>query len=335
MDGRRPSTCWPLKTSAPYWAPPLPRLPAWLTQAYPDTLAVNQDGTRREHGQSLPLLCQLDHLSPTTPAASSRPWLHTLGIIPTSSAGRSITSTAQFATALPAGPGSRNISKTASVNLETLNQKWTTAYWSQTYSAWDQIPIPTAGHNPGLMLAFQQFVTHSYREYQPSSSQTLRPHLREGVWVTHNFMKWYPTYDHYQLSADLDLASWDWYVGSGHNDYTESGAAHDLVRGFKRRNFWLMETQPGNVNWSPVNNQVNKGRKPGHGLACRRAWRRCRPLLAVAFCVERPGAVPRHPGRPIRPAAAVLRRSCPVGHGICPGFYTCWPAQRSRPGSPF
>ncbi|MFC1997836.1 beta-galactosidase trimerization domain-containing protein, partial [Chloroflexota bacterium] len=35
--------------------------------------------------------------------------------------------------------------------------------------------------------------------------------------------------------------------------------AHDLVRGFKRQNFWLMETQPGNVNWSPINNHLIKG----------------------------------------------------------------------------
>jgi beta-galactosidase len=109
------------------------------------------------------------------------------------------------------------------------------------------------------MLAFQQFVTHSYRQFQKIQIEALKPHLLEGVWITHNFMKWYPTYDHYELSADLDLASWDWYAGTGHNDYTESGAAHDLVRGFKRRNFWLMETQPGNVNWSTINNPVSKG----------------------------------------------------------------------------
>src|SRR4030042_1918836 len=37
------------------------------------------------------------------------------------------------------------------------------------------------------------------------------------------------------------------------------GATHDLIRGFKRRNFWLMETQPGNVNWHAKNISLNKG----------------------------------------------------------------------------
>jgi beta-galactosidase len=32
-----------------------------------------------------------------------------------------------------------------------------------------------------------------------------------------------------------------------------------LVRGYKRKNFWLMETQPGNVNWKPINNVLDKG----------------------------------------------------------------------------
>jgi beta-galactosidase len=144
-------------------------------------------------------------------------------------------------------------------SLEHLNARWTTRYWSQTYSDWSQIPIPVGRHNPGLLLEFRRFVTESYRKFQKLQLDALRPHLRPGVWVTHNFMGWYDGYDHYVLSADLDMASWDWYVATGHHDYLTSGAAHDLIRGFKGRNFWLMETQPGSVNWSSVNNSLHKG----------------------------------------------------------------------------
>jgi beta-galactosidase len=144
-------------------------------------------------------------------------------------------------------------------SLDALNQHWATRYWSQTYSAWEQIPIPIGPHNPGLMLEFKHFVTESYRRFQRLQLDALRPHLPDSVWVTHNFMNWFDGFDHYALSEDLNLASWDWYVGTGHNDHLSSGAAHDLVRGLKRRNFWLMETQPGNVNWSSVNNSLNKG----------------------------------------------------------------------------
>ncbi|MGZ4789605.1 MAG: beta-galactosidase, partial [Terriglobales bacterium] len=34
---------------------------------------------------------------------------------------------------------------------------------------------------------------------------------------------------------------------------------HDLTRGFKRKNFWVMETQPGSVNWAHINNSLDKG----------------------------------------------------------------------------
>jgi beta-galactosidase len=38
-----------------------------------------------------------------------------------------------------------------------------------------------------------------------------------------------------------------------------NGQVHDLTRGFKRQNFWVMETQPGSVNWAPVNNMLDRG----------------------------------------------------------------------------
>jgi beta-galactosidase len=143
--------------------------------------------------------------------------------------------------------------------IAQLNSRWTTAYWSQTYDSWDQIPFPIGPHNPGLMLEFKHFITRSYINYQRMQIDELRPHLRQGTWITHNFMNWFDGYDHYEISEDLDLASWDWYVGTGHHDYQTHAAAHDLVRGYKRKNFWLMETQPGSVNWKPINNSLNKG----------------------------------------------------------------------------
>ena len=142
--------------------------------------------------------------------------------------------------------------------LDALNEAWTTRYWSQTYSDWSQIPIPIGRHNPALLLNFQQFITHSYHRLQHLQIGLLREYVPDHIWITHNFMGWFPGYDHYKLAEELDLVSWDWYVGTGYHDYLNSGAVHDLTRGFKRQNFWLIETQPGHVNWSTVNNSLNK-----------------------------------------------------------------------------
>ncbi len=77
--------------------------------------------------------------------------------------------------------------------------------------------------------------------------------------ITTNTMGWYDGFDHYVVEKDLDLAAWDDYVGQGHLDPAKNGFAHDLTRGFKGKNFWVMETQPGSVNWAPVNNSLDKG----------------------------------------------------------------------------
>ena len=232
--------------------------PAWLVEAYPDLMAVDEHGQRVQFGNR----CHY---------CVNSPEFHTAVLRIVNAMGEQFGSHPNvigwqldneynrvcycerckhlFQQFIAAKYGS----------LEALNQHWTTAYWSQTYSSWEQIPIPIGQHNPSLMLEFKRFVTSSYQKFQQLQLDALHPNLRDGVWTTHNFMGWHAGYDHYLMAADLDMASWDWYVGSGHHDYLSSGAIHDLTRGFKRRNFWLMETQPGHVNWHPRNNSLNQG----------------------------------------------------------------------------
>ncbi len=232
--------------------------PAWLTQAYPQTLAVDEYGRRSQHGNR----CHYCVNSPTYHEYTRRivrAMAEAFGRNPAVIGWQIDNEFNRVCYCAACQAGFQQFLAQRYQSLEALNQRWATAYWSQTYSAWDQIPIPVGSHNPALMLEFKRFVTQSYRRYQQIQIETLRPRLAEGAWITHNFMGWFDGLDHYAMAADLDLASWDWYVGSGHNDYTASGATHDLTRGFKRQNFWVMETQPGCVNWSPVNNMLHKG----------------------------------------------------------------------------
>jgi beta-galactosidase len=249
--------------------------PAWLVQTYPDTLAVDESGRRVQFGNR----CHYCVTSPDFHAATQRivsamaehfgPHESVIGWQLDNEYNRVCycdRCRALFQQFLAEKYGS----------LEELNRRWSTSYWSQTYSAWEQIPLPIGGHNPGLMLEFKRFITESYARFQRLQLGCLRGVNAEpkrnsalaqlpvgtpavNAWVTHNFMGWYDGFDHYKMNADLDLASWDWYIGTGEHDYTATGAVHDLTRGFKRQNFWVMETQPGSVNWSPVNNMLDKG----------------------------------------------------------------------------
>ena len=232
--------------------------PAWLTQKYPNTLAVDENGKRSEHGQRCNYCVNSPAYHERTRSIVSKMAEH-FGNTPNIIGWQLDNEFGRVCYCDTCRAAFQQYLAEKFQTLDAINENWTTRYWSQSYSSWDQIPIPKPGHNPGLMLSFQQFVTHSYKKYQKIQADILRVHIPKHVWLTHNFMGWFPTFDHYKMSAGLDLASWDWYVPSGQPDYIETGAHHDLVRGFKRRNFWVMETQPGNVNWTTVNNHVHKG----------------------------------------------------------------------------
>lgn len=232
--------------------------PAWLTQRYPDVLAFDQNGRPHTHGNR----CHY--------RASSKKYLELCARIAERLAKRlgshpsvigwqidneygtvsyDEETREQFQTWLRQRYGS----------LEELNRRWTTVYWSQEYSDWRQIPIADRAHHPSLMLDFRRFVTSLYREYQRRQIKAIRAHADPRQWITHNFMGWFDRYDHYELCADLDLASWDNYIVGAHLDPLDNGAIHDLTRGFKQKNFWLMETQPGFVNWLDINSALDRG----------------------------------------------------------------------------
>jgi beta-galactosidase len=143
--------------------------------------------------------------------------------------------------------------------LDNLNDRWTTAYWSETYTDWSQIPIETTYGNPGLLLSWKRFVSDTWRSYQKNQLDVIRANSDHRQFITTNMMGFFDGYDHYTVSQDLDLASWDDYVGTGQLNPIYNGAAHDLTRGFLRKNFWVMETQPGFVNWQVNNNSLDKG----------------------------------------------------------------------------
>jgi len=232
--------------------------PAWLVQQYPDLLAVNEHGKRVQIGNR----CHYCVNSPEFHTAVQRivkAMAERYGPNPNVIGWQFDNEYHRVCYCDRCRGLFQHFLQEKYQSLEALNERWSTAYWSQTYSAWEQIPIPIGAHNPGLMLEFKHFITDSYRKFQRLQVDNLRPYIPEGVWMTHNFMKWFDGYDHYIMSEDLDMASWDWYVGMGHHDYLSSGVLHDQVRGFKHQNFWLIETQPGSINWKPINTTLDRG----------------------------------------------------------------------------
>ncbi len=234
--------------------------PAWLTRKYPDTLGTNPDGHLREHGGRRQFNYANPHyrqLCAQLVARLGHRFGHNAAVIGWQ-IGNEYTDESfdsdtrkQFQDFLRARYGT----------LAELNARWSTAYWSQTYDDWREIPLPIGGGNPGLLLEHKHFVTATWRSFQKNQIDVLRPLIDKAQFLTTNIggLAWSDHWDHYAIAADLDLASWDDYVGQGHLDVAKNAMLNDFVRGWKRGNFWVMETQPGSVNWAPVNNALAPG----------------------------------------------------------------------------
>jgi beta-galactosidase len=232
--------------------------PAWLTTKYPETLRIKEDGQRDQHGNRQ----QFNWADPkyrefarAMALQLARRFGHDPDVIgwqidnEYANASYGHIAKAQFQAWLKNRYGT----------LDNLNARWTTAYWSETYNDWSQIPIETTYGNPGLLLSWNRFVSDTWRSYQKNQLDVIRANSDHRQFITTNMMGFFDAYDHYTVAQDLDMASWDNYVGEGHLNPVSNGAANDLTRGFLRKNFWIMETQPGFVNWANDNNSLDKG----------------------------------------------------------------------------
>jgi len=156
-------------------------------------------------------------------------------------------------------------------SLDALNKAWGTIFWGHSYLAWSEIPLPwnTLGkaHNPSLALDHRRFHSEATRDYLKLQVDILRQ-IAPTQAITHNLMGMYDGVDYSRLAEPLDFIAWDNYPMFGENyaNYFGPGLAHDLMRGAKNnQNFMVMEEEGGLPGWS-----MFWGRQAAPGLY--RAW---------------------------------------------------------------
>ena len=156
-------------------------------------------------------------------------------------------------------------------DIAALNAAWGNVFWSMEYDSFDDIDLPNltvTEPNPAHSLAFRRFASDQVVAFNRAQTDIIRRH--SDAPIAHNYMGRITDFDHFKVGNDLDIASWDSYplgfledrVGADatrQRAYARQGDPdfqafhHDLYRAVGRGRWWVMEQQPGPVNWAPVN----------------------------------------------------------------------------------
>ena len=135
--------------------------------------------------------------------------------------------------------------------LAALNRAWGAHFWGQRYGDWREIQAPVGpdDHNPSALLDWQRFFSWLNVRFQRDQVRILRAQCPRHF-VTHNFMGTFSELDYYELAADLDFVSWDNYPVWGKPEiHYQASYAADIMRGLKKKNFWIMEQTAGPGGW--------------------------------------------------------------------------------------
>lgn len=157
-------------------------------------------------------------------------------------------------------------------SVAALNAAWGNVFWSMEYRSFDEIELPNltvTEANPAHWLAFRRFSSDQVLAFNRIQVDILRE-LSPGRDVVHNAMGFFTDYDHHALGVQLDALGWDSYplgflemfsfseadklayARQGHPDI--AAFHHDLCRGCARGGrWWVLEQQPGPVNWARHN----------------------------------------------------------------------------------
>ena len=181
--------------------------------------------------------------------------------------------------------------------IAALNAAWGNVFWSMEYDHFDQIDLPfftVCETNPAHRLAYRRFASEQVVRFHDVMISAIRRHAAPHQWVTHNIIPPATTgVDNAALTRDLDFVSYDNYplgfsdqlmakasadawipfMRTGHPDL--AALNFDSVRGLSKGAWWVMEQQPGPVNWAPHNPRPAPGmvrhwtlQAFAHGAAC-------------------------------------------------------------------
>jgi len=161
------------------------------------------------------------------------------------------------------------LSQRFGADIGRLNETWGTSFWSQQYNDFSEISLPRdtadrigpGGHNPGLALDFFRFSSDVQLRFNRELAGIIRANSPSRI-VTHNLMGGFTDINYFELSRDLDVVSWDNYPFFQPQAMRLPPAplSHELMRGLKGDNVWVMEQGAGPGGWDRFMPTAEPGR---------------------------------------------------------------------------
>ena len=151
-------------------------------------------------------------------------------------------------------------------DLDQLNRAYWSAFWSNTYRAWEDIEAPSPigkRRVHALNIDWKRYTTEQTIACFRAESEPLR-RLTPDVPITVNMMALYSDIDYAKVGRAVDVISWDTYPDY-HDRATNWESAcltsfvHSQRRAMKQRPFLVMECAPGQQNYKPVSKQKRPG----------------------------------------------------------------------------
>lgn len=183
-------------------------------------------------------------------------------------------------------------------SVDALNAAWGTAFWSQRYTAWQEVIPPRktpSFANPTQQLDFYRFSSDELLACYRAERDVLR-RLSPGVPVTTNFLvdRW--SVDFWSWAGEVDLVAMDHYLVAERADpYADLAFIADLARSLAGRRPWaLMEHATSAVNWQPRNLAKPPGQLRRDSLA--HVARGADAVLYFQWRASRAGAEKWHSG---------------------------------------
>jgi len=241
-------------------ATPSAAMPSWLSQKHPEILRAGPDGKRRRHGNRVNY------------CLSSPEYRHRAA-----KAARTLAARYQSHPALVLWHVSNEyggecccetcaeafrewLKKKHNNDLDELNRRWWTKFWSHTYSDWSQIEIPGAPYGEeavlGMTMDWKRFVSDQTIDFMKGEMAPLREITPETP-ITTNMMGFYPVIDYPKMAKELDLVTWDSYpnfdgLPMNQDTWQKVAMVHDAYRAMiPGKPFLLIESTPSTSNWYP------------------------------------------------------------------------------------